>query len=446
MLKLKSLIAKIRDGARAVLSAIVSPPFVRRASRVSQCAVIALAIAVIPAARVAAHSNSALHCMSVTAINGGWRVVNVCSFDIRAGWCVHSGGGCAIDPDGSTQFRSLLNPNESETVSSASGGNIQYAACLRDGGSGVRSEDYPGSVDSSQFTCAHTHTDECGDNNGNCRNDQTCTDTNLNDIGGVFCCAAGTTYRGGVCVADTSGGGGANSCQHANDGECDDGNYAVHETSLCSSGTDENDCRAVNSGGPVVVAPPPPSSGGGGGGGGDDGGSDNTWLYIGGGVAAVILLVAVSGGFSAAPDITPIVEYSPDGQIYGARLEVSAPQQSGAMWWEYREFHGGHSQNHSVKFGGDWADSGLFASGAIEEGDAGIDWRASGGKKWESGQWGLHSGVDAAGFGQFGRIPKMSLQMSVKYAADGWWTTSGLNVSADKPSDAEVEVRTEWNF
>ena len=186
--------------------------------------------------------------------------------------------------------------------------------------------------------------------------------------------------------------------------------------------------------------------GGGGGGGGDDDGSDNTWLYVGGGVAAVGLLYLLTSdsGFVASP--APIADISAEGAIYGARIEARSPEKPGVMWWEYREFRGGHPHNHSLEFGGDWTESGLFASAKITEGDAGIDWRVGGGKEWQSGQWALRSGVNAAGLGRFGQGSEMDLQMLVRYAANGWRVSSGFNAPADKPSDAEVEVRTEWNF
>ena len=470
MLKLKSIFArtagivrkiaevvaaKIRRVARAMLSAAVqvARPVMSavpaKVVRATQCALMALALVVsaVPVERAIAHVNSAQTCLSVTDVAGGWRIANVCAFDILAGWCVQSGEGCAIDPDSSTRFRSILDPNESEVVPGVHGRDgIIYAVCRRDGGPGVSREDYPATTSRTNFMCAHEHSSECSDNNGGCSRGQNCTDTNPNDIGGVACCPSGSTYSGGLCIAETSTGG-ANSCLHANDGECDDPSYSVRDTSLCEPGTDENDCRAANPTVPPTTTPPPSAPSGGGGGGGDDGGSDNTWIYIAGGVGVVALLWwALSSGSGAAPDITPIAEVSADGAIYGARIEQVDAARSGAMWWEFREFHGNHLHNYSAEFGGSWADSGLFANAEIEGGDDFTDWKVSGGREWQSGQWALRSGVDAAGLGQFGQGPEVDLHMAVEYAVDNWRTLSNFNVPAGAPSDAEVEVRMEWEF
>ncbi len=79
-------------------------------------------------------------------------------------------------------------------------------------------------------SCQHANDNECDDGRPGSHTSLCARGTDENDC---------RRLGGGAAVAA-----GANSCQHANDNECDDGRPGSN-TSLCARGTDENDCRNV---------------------------------------------------------------------------------------------------------------------------------------------------------------------------------------------------------
>jgi hypothetical protein len=101
-------------------------------------------------------------------------------------------------------------------------------------------------------TCRHANDNECDDGRTNAHSRSCDLGTDCADCGPV-----GTPFQrsgGGTGGGGGGGGGGAapaaagtctNSCEHANDGECDDGRPGS-VTSLCRSGTDCADCGPVS--------------------------------------------------------------------------------------------------------------------------------------------------------------------------------------------------------
>ena len=90
-------------------------------------------------------------------------------------------------------------------------------------------------------TCQHANDGECDDGRTNAHTSLCAAGTDCNDCGPV-----GRAFnRGGSGATGAAAGSGCtNTCQHANDGECDDGRPGSI-TSLCGAGTDCADCGPV---------------------------------------------------------------------------------------------------------------------------------------------------------------------------------------------------------
>jgi hypothetical protein len=76
-------------------------------------------------------------------------------------------------------------------------------------------------------SCQHARDGECDDGRPGAHTSLCAYGTDCTD-----CQGGGVYYQGGSCI---------NTCRYANDGECDDGRPGAH-TSACAYGTDCNDC------------------------------------------------------------------------------------------------------------------------------------------------------------------------------------------------------------
>jgi hypothetical protein len=90
-------------------------------------------------------------------------------------------------------------------------------------------------------TCQHANDNECDDGRPNAHTSICAAGTDCNDCGPVGRPYVRPGQGGAMTVANAAC---TNTCQHANDGECDDGRPNAH-TSVCSLGTDCGDCGPV---------------------------------------------------------------------------------------------------------------------------------------------------------------------------------------------------------
>jgi hypothetical protein len=127
-------------------------------------------------------------------------------------------------------------------------------AFTRGGGAGATggTGGTPAAAGTCSNTCQHANDGECDDGRANSHTNLCASGTDCADCGPVgraFARPNAATVPAGTCT---------NTCRTSNDNECDDGRPNAH-TSVCNLGTDCADC------GPVGV---PFQRGGGGGGGG----------------------------------------------------------------------------------------------------------------------------------------------------------------------------------
>lgn len=189
-----------------------------------------------------AHEAFAQECVETGRNSSGiypYWIKNNCDKRIKVGWCTHNSEGCdkfwgltILRPGQKTSYVPTVDTSQQFFTTTGGCYHEQY---------------YPDVViihprlNGSQYICSHTHSGGNRSGGDNRSSGSSGSGSGQNAARANSCKHAndGECDEPNICARGTDTNDCANACKYANDGECD-------EPNICPRGTDTNDCRSAN--------------------------------------------------------------------------------------------------------------------------------------------------------------------------------------------------------
>ena len=189
-----------------------------------------------------AHDAFAKECVEVGRDSSGIYpnyIRNLCDKTIKVGWCTHHSEGCdkfwglkILGPGKKSHYIPTVDTNRRFTTTWGSCYHEQYYSDVV--------HIYP-RTSGSEYICQHRHrnSNRSGDDSRSSGLSGSGSSQNAARANSCKHANDGECDEPNICARGTDTNDCANACQYANDGECD-------EPNICPRGTDANDCRSAN--------------------------------------------------------------------------------------------------------------------------------------------------------------------------------------------------------
>ena len=189
-----------------------------------------------------AHDAFAKECVEIGRDSSGiypHYIRNLCDKTIKVGWCTHHSEGCdkfwgltILGPGKKSHYIPTVDTNRRFTTTWGSCYHEQYYSDVV--------HIYP-RTSGSEYICQHRHrnSNRSGDDSRSSGSSGSGSSQNAARANSCKHANDGECDEPNICARGTDTNDCANACKYANDGECD-------EPNICPRGTDANDCRSAN--------------------------------------------------------------------------------------------------------------------------------------------------------------------------------------------------------